>query len=313
MQDCTTRAVKTRQLKIAVELFGHLRTYRQCHNSLQKHLLSKYECDVFLHTWSTINHTTQTWHKNKMINKNASTYEREEELKKIYNLKGVCIEKQEAADLGNIIVNNKKMSIFGISCMFHSMKESNRLREEYSKKHEIDYDFVVMVRPDIHLKKEFSIEKFIDRLTIEEINKSCFAAGNPLGALLSEFRMLGATDLLFFAKPELLSDVFQSVDRILENLAPNKSFNHGPEYFLPKAIQDLGYKPVLLNYTFGDHFDIVRPATLSMIIRQILRLRIRKTGIIIYLLQFLVTNVIRLKIVFFDRFLLDICIGRVKG
>ncbi|MDD4519385.1 MAG: hypothetical protein PHI50_00675 [Alphaproteobacteria bacterium] len=299
-------------MKVAVELFGHLRTYRKCYKSLQKHLLKKYDCDVFMHTWSTLNHNTQTWHKNKMINGSSSTYSKEEELQRIYNLKGLLIEEQKPKDLGNIIAIKKEMSIFGISCMFHSMQEVNCLREKYARENNIQYDFVVMVRPDIFLKKDFDIEKFIDRLTDEEINNSYFTAGFPMTSLLSEFRMLGATDLLFFAKPQLLSDIFKSTDKILANFTPNKCFNNGPEYFLPKAVQDLGYKTIFVNYTLGDCFEMLRATTFSNLRKQLFRVRIRKNGIKVYLLQMLMTTLLRLKIDLFDCFQIDFCIGNLK-
>ena len=38
-------------MKIAVQIYGHLRTFEQTYKSIQKNLLSLYDCDVFLHTW----------------------------------------------------------------------------------------------------------------------------------------------------------------------------------------------------------------------------------------------------------------------
>lgn len=45
-----------KNFKVAVQLFGHLRTYKECYQSLKEHLLDKYDCDVFciLGTQSTI-------------------------------------------------------------------------------------------------------------------------------------------------------------------------------------------------------------------------------------------------------------------
>jgi hypothetical protein len=41
-------------MKIAVQLFGHLRTYKKCFPALKKHLLSKYDCDIFIHSFSPV-------------------------------------------------------------------------------------------------------------------------------------------------------------------------------------------------------------------------------------------------------------------
>ena len=55
----------TQNIKIAVQFFGHLRTFEKCAPSIQQHILSKFDCDVFMHTWSDTEHSTQTWHNSK--------------------------------------------------------------------------------------------------------------------------------------------------------------------------------------------------------------------------------------------------------
>ena len=41
------------QLKIAVQLFGHFRTFEKCAQALKENLLDRYDCDVFIHTWGS--------------------------------------------------------------------------------------------------------------------------------------------------------------------------------------------------------------------------------------------------------------------
>ena len=54
-------------MKIAICFFGHLRTFKRCAPHLKRNLLDQYDCDLFMHTWSTLNHQTITHHENKNI------------------------------------------------------------------------------------------------------------------------------------------------------------------------------------------------------------------------------------------------------
>ena len=74
-------------MKIAVQLFGHLRTFRECHSYLAKHLLDLYECDVFVHTWSFEDHVDPTWHKESNVL--AANITDEKELLRLYKPKGL--------------------------------------------------------------------------------------------------------------------------------------------------------------------------------------------------------------------------------
>ena len=59
-------------MKIAVCFFGHLRTFKECAKHIKHNLLDKYDCDLFMHTWSTYNHHTKTHHENRDIKGDVS-------------------------------------------------------------------------------------------------------------------------------------------------------------------------------------------------------------------------------------------------
>ena len=200
-------------MKVAIQIFGHLRSYKKCYKALHKHLISKYDCDVFMHTWSLTNHSTKTWHKN--ICKAKPVYGKEDYLKKIYNLKSLKIEEQKQEDLGKFISFKKEISILGIKALFHTMKSVNDLRLNYEKQNKVKYDFVIMVRPDILLKTDFQIDDFIKEVDKELINKSVFTIGFPIFNTLNYFQTIGATDVLFFTKPEILNNIYKNEDKFL--------------------------------------------------------------------------------------------------
>lgn len=248
-------------MKIAVQIFGHLRTYEQCYEGLKKHILDRYNCDVFMHTWETIDHNTETWHNNYMKNADESTSKLKEKLCEIYNLKDIIIEKQESRDLGHYIGGpDDKRSIWGVHCMVHSMSEANRLREEYSAKNNVGYDYVLVLRPDLLLWENFDINKFFIKLTPSELKRAFYTSFYPNGTRWNDLRGFGATDILFFAQPHIISNIYLNKNNFLEKIKPDKGLEEGAaEYYFLKTIEELGYKVWLIDYFESKHFIIRRP------------------------------------------------------
>jgi len=149
------------KMKIAVQLYGHLRTFRECAPALKEHFLDHYDCDVFIHTWDTLDHTTKAWHKlnegKEVIELNTDDIKKE--LQQLYNPQGIIIETQDKTDLGNITDNYGQVySIFAIRCMMQTMKKANSLRMAYQNENDKKYDYVLCTRPDVFLKEPFVLE-----------------------------------------------------------------------------------------------------------------------------------------------------------
>lgn len=51
-------------MKIALHLFGHLRTFKECLPTFNQFLIQNHECDVFMHTWDETDRKTESWYKN---------------------------------------------------------------------------------------------------------------------------------------------------------------------------------------------------------------------------------------------------------
>jgi len=248
-------------MKIAVLLFGHLRTYKQCYESLRQNLIDLYDCDVFMHTWDSLDHNTKTWHSYKVEGNISSLEDLEKELYDLYKLKNLKIEKQIVQDEGEILCQGNPISLFGMHSMLYSMKEANVLREKYQKTHNIRYDLVVIVRPDIKLLKPLIFENYENpqHTSFDMFNTSFYTAGvYKFTHLLNDFRFIGATDLLFWATPDTISDIYKHIDLIFNQIKNIETSKYGPEYSFVYAIQKLGYSPKLMNYLLNDCFLIVR-------------------------------------------------------
>jgi len=144
-------------MKVAVQIFGHMRTFQKCAPILRNKILSKYDCDVFIHTWSTPYHDSNEYNDNF-----------ECEIRKLYNPKKINIEKQDFYNLkGGYIVafdscfSGYNVPINGLKYMNYSMFQANYLRNEYQEKNNVNYDYIICIRPDIFLNENFDINCFV--------------------------------------------------------------------------------------------------------------------------------------------------------
>lgn len=292
-------------MKIAVCFFGHLRTFKRCAPYIKNNLLNHYDCDLFMHTWSEYNHKTKTWHDNNWIKGKVS----KDDILDVYkNLKRIVIEKQIIEDLGDIIVSidNKTISLFGLKSMYHSMISSYSICEDYAKKHGIEYDFVIMIRPDIILFERFYIDQYISVLNRDELEKAFFTISNNSAFLYSDIKFLRATDLLFFGKPHNIGCILRNTTNIIQKLSNNLVINHPPEFEFGDLIKRLGYDFYSINYS---GWDIIRPISLRSWIKQIIRIRIRKNYIKIHLLRYFMIRLFSIRINLLN-FEIEFCIGK---
>lgn len=300
-------------MRIAVQMFGHLRTYKKCYKYLRRNLLDKYDCDIFMHTWSSLDHNTLTHHNNRMID-NTSVYTLKSDLiKKITKIsENLLIEDQIIKDIGNIrTIHNLEVSIFGIKSMFYSMGKANELREKYAKKNDIVYDFVLFIRPDILLKKEFNIDFFIQSLSSKEINNGFFTTGYPFLGILNQINYIGLTDVLFFAKPSIMSDIFYNQHEITKGIFDGMKIN-GPETFLMNLVETKKYQIYLVDYRKYYDFEICRPTNRRSIRKKLFRLRVKNGTFSIYILQILLNQIFRIKFDILGKWTVDICVGALN-
>ena len=283
-------------MKIAIQLFGHLRTYKKCYPALKKHLLDRYDCDIFMHTWDTIDHSTKTWHKNR--SKNPLKKIDENTLKNLYHPKALKIEKQIPKDLGVLTANNRKISIFGIHSMFYSMKSVNDLRQKYEQDNAFKYDFVVFIRPDILLLEDFEIEKFIKNYTQKELTSCVFHTGR-LKTANFDFEWIVGEDVFFFLKPQIADLLFSNLNNLCSYFKSQSIIPYGPEYFLIQEEEKRHLKPILLKYFWGQHFEVLRPFTWKNFRRQLISIRTRERKLKISLLSFLNYSLLKGEFVLF--------------
>ena len=198
-------------MKIAVQLYGHLRTFRKCAPFLKKHILDHYDADVFIHTWDQTEHKSKTWYKD---NVKCQSEEVDDTLisllNKLYAPKDIKVDTQNLfEETGHYGTHDEmQMSLQAIKYMTYSQFMANQLRENYQKKHAITYDYVVVTRPDImpfvklyfeNYTKEFLFYKDISIHYVLRSTQKVY--GNKI------FDCAKVSDCFYFSRPENVSKI----------------------------------------------------------------------------------------------------------
>ena len=252
-------------MNVAVQLFGHLRTFARCAPALREHLLDRYpQHDVFIHTWDRLDHETVTHHsfRGAPVELDAAT---RQAVCKAYRPVQMEVGRQIARDLGELtFANGKRMAISGIAYMFESMAAANRLREAHSATTGVEYDVVVAVRPDVMLHRPLEIERFLSYCsppnlpTDETLHTRFTAAGSA--AILNDLRGLSATDLLFFARPSVMSRIMALGAELHRYDVPSVVSPSRPRNLLNTFCADVGIDVAVIDYNRPRDFDIARPS-----------------------------------------------------
>jgi len=185
-------------MKIAVQLFGHLRTFRETakkfnQNVVEVNLRLGCEIDVFIHTWNELEARVCTWHSdNQALKGKRLSLLDVEALKSFYpNLKDVQVD-------DSIDAHGSKIS----------QKNVQRLRESYEEAHEIHYDWIIETRPEILFHNPLRIMDFIGTFKDEQLVANGITAGNCILCGNSNFMRMNIAhpnyicegDMIYFYK-----------------------------------------------------------------------------------------------------------------
>lgn len=303
------------KLKIAVQLFGHLRTYQKCALSLQKYLLKQYDCDVFMHTWSETEATTLTWHNENRKPKKVDDNVRNK-IYKYYNPVKIKIENQQhiANDLSVACLHNDgktPISAAGMNFMLYAQKQVNLLRQQYQQETNKHYDYVIMLRPDVCLEMPFRIDLWAREIETAIDFKARFCAIN--GCAESKSMAFGsdiASDILYFARPEDMDMIVSALDELV--FSPDtKMWN--PESLITAHLFKRGIASLNLHYYLNRNWFIIRPLRFQKkIMKNLIRIKFSSHFLHIVLLDFLPRNWVSVKFSVFNVFVFDFSIGKKK-
>lgn len=304
----------TKPLKLAVQIFGHLRTFEQCADSIRTYLLEPFDCDVFMHTWTETESKTKTWHKEKCalqtVDKNTL-----DRLKTYYNPKEIKVEAQQIppADLERGCLHNKgvnPISAAGMNFMLHSQKQVNFIRKQYQKKHNTQYDYIVMIRPDVRLNTPLPFEEWNREIseTIDYPSRICAVNGSVKPQNITFISDL-ASDIFYFAKPEDMDMIIAAFDKI--NFFDTQIPMWNPESLITNTLFKNGIATLNLFYYLERDWSIIRKNPKKEKLRKkIIKLKISPDLIRLHLLSGLGHTLFHLNFTLFSSFVFDFTIGK---
>jgi hypothetical protein len=136
--------------RVALCLFGQMRTYEQCYSYLEESILDPLDPDIFIHTWEN---RGGTW---KKAEDTTEEKVRKSDLDKLYSPVDASIEEfheEYYYEMEGVEVPQKVQDIHsfqkGMIPMFYKMKSCNSLKNKHEKKAGIEYDVVILTRPDL--------------------------------------------------------------------------------------------------------------------------------------------------------------------
>ena len=256
--------------RIAIQLFGHLRTFEHTFYSfdkflLQENILDGYEIDIFIHTWDELDHSTVNYRNLEGISLTEQPLT-EETLSIVNNLylpKKIVIESQLNCDNDVLIEKIGKFPRAKKGCLnnSYSIYMVNKLRNEYELENNNYYDWVVTTRPDILFKSAFRIDNIIScysKFDLQMPNNVIFHGFNPFGRgnMIEDPRFLAGSDLIFFGKPK---DIDRSSSLYLEfddNIFLDDFYCM--EVWWYDFWKKKGIVAYPINYKHGTDFDVIK-------------------------------------------------------
>jgi SAM-dependent methyltransferase len=203
----------TSNKKIAICLSGLMRTYDLCFPALNEKILSKYDCDVFIHCWDTSEWNCAAVSANK--------------INELYKPKSLIIEAPIEFNVGlTQSLNHQKRNVNGLASMFYKIFKCNELVSD-------DYDFIMRLRGDMFFTSDLP-----DLNNLKENTLYLPSYGNFCG--YNDQFAIGSKNIM-----NIYSDVFNN----LESLAKQVNMIN-PEFMLKKHIDNYGISVERLDFEY---------------------------------------------------------------
>lgn len=240
-------------MKFCLLISGHLRTFRLTLPTQRKMLVDTLGCDVFFHTWTETEARTNSWHSNHMSISETSS-EHIKFIEHYMDPKCVVVEPQIKHNIKKNL-HESNISLDGLRNMTYGFKRVYDMMLKYEKEHNIQYDFIIKLRPDILFTKPFTTSM----LDLQENSILFFGNRCPITKhsgtkmFYHDFR---AMDILSISSNDNASSgVFGLFDNF-EKYYMKKAWNHSPylDFVLDKEIP---FK-INTNYLYGRDWKILR-------------------------------------------------------
>ncbi|EOC4396917.1 hypothetical protein ACI38G_001909, partial [Campylobacter jejuni] len=197
--------------KLAIQLFGLVRTYTDTFDTFFSNVIipnsTNYDIDIFIHTWDIFSavgaanglKNSRHYFYPTMTNKKLCDYDIND-IKNKYKPKKIKIESLKELEWG----------------IYRSLSGVNKLREEYEKEHNINYDCILCTRMDLFFFSELKLDNYIinaykhpELRNLGLPSEYIFTVCNEFGSFdVRDPRYPAGSDLLWFGNVALKNPPF---------------------------------------------------------------------------------------------------------
>lgn len=114
-------------MKVAILVSGQPRNYKPGYEEIKKAYLDRYECDVYIHTWDSAEHTATQFFKDKPVNKYTFEDGWQQELEELYKPAKITYEQPIVFDNQNIVDPIWRQPLQNCKSMWYSIQQSYAL------------------------------------------------------------------------------------------------------------------------------------------------------------------------------------------
>lgn len=254
-------------MKVAVEFYGHLRSFRETADNIIENFILPLadDVDVFIHCWDETDHSDLTWH-NKNCKKRGHKVTKEDLdfLRIKFKPKALLCEPQLIIDNDYSFFAKKSgrnVSLKLIKNTYYTRYKVSQLRQEYERAENIKYDYVIQARLDLKFFKKADFLKNYHKYMqdmIPDLQDMIFYSwcGSEFSYIHHPVMGRGGTDVLYFGVPEAmnkLSNLYENIDNI--NL---EKYCVSLDYFLLYNAVRQHMQMIPFEYCIHKDFTIVR-------------------------------------------------------
>ncbi|MGX3043645.1 hypothetical protein [Helicobacter sp. T3_23-1056] len=237
---------KKPQKRLAICFFGHLRTFNQTCESFFKNIVEvnrndEWQIDIFMHTWDEFEKAGFAWHNYlASLDGKKVTQDDINQVLRIYEPKKFLIE---------TLHQERGMDI--------SLSKTQELARDYAKEQNLNYDYTLILRPDLYFKNPLRLNTYIEWYKDKRIAtvaplppKHIFTAHNIFGRMpVADPRYICEADLLWFGNFNPLPFV------ALPNEGRTPVYGAG---YVGTIVSNVDFIVIPINYRFGIDFFIQR-------------------------------------------------------
>jgi hypothetical protein len=257
--------------RIAIQLFGHLRTYENTYKSIYENVVKPnqdngYEVDIFIHTWNEKDHSDIVWHNPNGEVVDTLLKKKDIDLVcEIYKPIRILYEKQlEPKDkkLIKVQISDHDIPVKVMHNLCHTIYKANELRKKQEKETGKYYDWVISTRPDIVFLSQLKIDDFIDTYKKNNISlpQNAIFYGSDIFSRgdVEDERLIAASDLVFFAKPTNMDQVAEVYKKLPEYINRHEFWAGSVVFWIMQSWKAQHLIPIPINYRRYIDYDIMR-------------------------------------------------------